>query len=252
MAILLEWDKVGEHLFETGTDHVVLYPAAPIATGGPRHNGYMAGVAWNGVTGVTEKPSGGDETKLWADNIKYLSLRSAEDFGATITAYTYPDEWYECDGSSIVTAASGINVMSVSQQPRKSFCLVYRTLIGNDLKGTDYGYKIHILYGCTTAPSEKANSTVNESPEANEFSWEISTTPVDPKITIDGKALKPTAHVVIDASKAITTTDKAMITTIEEILFGKAADSTVTPATDAIDAAVLMPNEIYAILNPTS
>lgn len=247
MAILLEWDKVGEHFYETGTDHVVLYPAADSSTGGPRANGYLDGVAWNGCTGVTEKPSGGDETKLWADNIKYLSLRSAEDFGATITAYTYPDEWMECDGSKIIVPQTGASLMSVSQQPRKGFCLVYRTLVGNDLQFNDFGYKIHVLYGCSTAPSEKANSTVNENPNANEFSWEISTTPIDPKITINGKALKPTAHVIIDAWKATSVADKAKITTIEELLFGKKGE---TPEAD-VPAQILMPNEIYGILYPT-
>lgn len=251
MAIGLTWDATGEHLYETGVDHVVLYPAASTASGGPGHNGYMAGVAWNGVTGVTETPSGGEETKLWADNIKYLSLRSAEDYGATITAYTYPDEWEECDGSAAVATSAGSAVMSIAQQPRKSFCLAFRTLIGNDLKGNDYGYKIHILYGCTTSPSEKTNSTVNESPEANEFSWEISTSPVDPKITIDGKALKPTARITLDSTKFTGQGDSAKLTAIEEYLFGRAADSTASPTVEARDAQILMPNEIYAILNPS-
>lgn len=255
MARLLEWDKTGEHLYETGVDRVVLYKAAASATDGPHHNGYLAGVAWNGCTGVTEKPSGGDETKLWADNIKYLSLRSAEDYGATITAYTYPTEWEECDGSALVTAESLAGVMSVSQQPRKSFALCFRTLVGNDLAGNDYGYKIHILYGCTTSPSEKTNSTVNESPSANEFSWEISTTPVDPKIG----TMKPTARIVIDVAKinAMTSgTEKtnllAKVAQIEDFLYGHTADDTTTPVTTEQAAQILLPNEIYAILTATS
>lgn len=255
MAILLEWDKTGEHLYETGIDRVVLYRAADSATGGPGSNGYLAGVAWNGCTGVTEKPTGGDETKLWADNIKYLSLRSAEDYGATITAYTYPTEWEECDGSALVTAETLAGVMSVSQQPRKSFALCFRTLVGNDLLGNDYGYKIHILYGCTTSPSEKTNSTVNESPSANEFSWEISTTPVDSKIS----TLKPTARVVIDVAKVKAMpsgTEKtallAKIATIEEKLYGKKGDATAQPAVPDTPAQILLPNELYAILTATS
>lgn len=254
----LEWDKTGEHLYETGVSNVVLYKALDSATDGPGNNGYAAGVAWNGVTGVTETPSGGEETKLWADNIKYLSLRSAEDYGATITAYTYPDAWAECDGSAYIDVAGAFSsvdgVFQISQQPRKSFCIAFKTLVGNDLAGNDYGYKLHILYGCTTSPSEKTNSTVNESPEANEFSWEISTTPVDPQITISGKTLKPTGRIVIDAYKITNMTDgtaktAAMekLTTIENNLFGTDAAG----ATAGITAHVLLPSQIYAILNPT-
>lgn len=244
----LKWDAVGEHLYETGTSNVAIYPAASTIDGGPRHNGYDAGVAWNGCTGVTEKPSGGDETKLWADNIKYLSLRSAEDYGATITCYTFPKEFAECDGAVILEAAGGSKIMEVSQQPRKSFCLAWKTLVGNDLLGNDYGYKLHILYGCTTAPSERANSTVNESPSANEFSFEISTTPIDPDITISGKKLKATAHLVLDASAIPSGSsgdaDRAKLATIEDWLFGTQGDS-------ATDPQILMPNEIYAILYPS-
>ena len=257
MPRLLEWDKAGEHLYETGVDRVVLYPAASSATGGPHANGYLAGVAWNGCTGITETPSGGEETKLWADNIKYLSLRSAEDYGATITAYTYPEEWAECDGSAYATATTVLpaGIMSISQQPRKSFALCFRTLVGNDLAGNDFGYKLHILYGCTTSPSEKSNSTVNESPEANEFSWEISTTPVDPKIG----TLKPTARIVIDVAKinamdsgTLKTDLLAKVAQIEDYLYGHPADATTTPATTEQAAQVLLPNEIYAILAATS
>ena len=254
----LSWDGTGEHLYETGVSNVVLYKAVASPTGGPGSNGYGNGVAWNGVTGITETPSGGEETKLWADNIKYLSLRSAEDYGATITAFTYPDAWAECDGSAYIDVAGAFaettGVLQVSQQPRTSFCLAFKTIVGNDTKTNDYGYKLHLLYGCTTSPSEKTNSTVNESPEANEFSWEISTTPVDPQITIGGKALKPTGRVVIDAYKITNMTDgadktaaMAKLTEIENNLFG--TDTVGTTA--GITAHVLLPNEIYAILNPT-
>lgn len=259
----LVWDAVGEHLYETGTDHVVLYKAADTPTGGERNTGYLAGVAWNGCTGVTETPSGGEETKLWADNIKYLSLRSAEDYGATITAYTYPVEWEECDGSAaIAIPAAGTGtaaipgVMTISQQPRKGFCLAFRTLVGNDQKGSDFGYKIHILYGCSTSPSEKANKTVNESPEANEFSWTISTQPIEPNLTVDGKVIKPTARIVLDVSQisrlassdASRTAALTKIQLIEDYLFGRDADSTASPAVEALNPSILTPSEIYSIL----
>lgn len=264
MGNKLEWDKTGEHFYETGTDHVALYVAADTPTGGISGVGgtgtgpYLAGVAWNGCTGVTESPSGGEETKLWADNIKYLSLRSAEDIGATVTAYTYPPEWEECDGSILASMVTGESssldgVMAISQQGRKGFCLAFRTLVGNDAKGNDFGYKIHILYGCSTSPSEKANKTVNESPEANEFSWTIATSPIEPSLTIDGKVIKPTARVVIDASQvsrmssgAAKTAALAKIQQIEDNLFGK--DST-QGETDGIVAHILTPAEIYSILN---
>lgn len=260
MGRIIKWDQLGEHLYETGVDHVVLYPAADTPTGGPRSNGYLSGVAWNGITGITQKPSGGEETKLWADNIKYLSLRSAEDFGATITAYTYPVEWEECDGSYAITAETVAGIMSLSQQPRKTFGLAYRTLVGNDLLGNDYAYKLHLIYGCTTSPSERANSTVNESPSANEMSWEVSTTPLDPEITVSGKVLKPTAHIEIDVSQIAklpsTDTHKIAllekIATIEEFLYGREADSEASPAVTEITPQLLLPKDIYTILTATN
>lgn len=263
----LVWDATGNHLYETGIDHVVLYKAADTATGGERNTGYLAGVAWNGCTGITETPSGGEETKLWADNIKYLSLRSAEDYGATITAYTYPVEWEECDGSAtydIPAAGTGTvavpGIMSISQQPRKGFCLAFRTLVGNDQKGSDFGYKIHILYGCSTSPSEKANKTVNESPEANEFSWTISTQPIEPNLTIGGKVIKPTARIVLDVSQltrldqtsSTYSTNMPKIKTIEDYLFGRNADATANPAVEALNPSILYPSEIYSILTTGS
>lgn len=251
----LVYNAAGTRLYETGVSDVVLYVAANTPTGGEGNTGYMAGVAWQGCTGITETPSGGDETKLWADNIKYLSMRSAEDYGATVTAFMYPDEWAECDGSSLLAD----NILSVSQQPRKGFCLAFKTIVGSDQKGDDYGYKIHILYGCTTSPSERSNPTVNESPTATEFSWTLSTNPIDPKITVNGKKLKPTARIVIDVSKVTSMTDgaektaaMAKIKQIEDALWGVDADSTVEPAITGSNSKILMPNEVYTILTANS
>ena len=195
----IEWDKVGERLYETGVDRGVLYPQVSGA--------YPKGVAWSGLTNVTESPSGAEATPLYADNIKYLNLLSNEDFACTIEAYTYPDEFAECDGSAAL--ATGVQI---SQQNRKMFGFSYRTKLGNDVDGDDFGYKIHLVYGCLAAPSEKSRATVNDSPEATTMSWEVSTTPVN----VPG--FKPTAHVVIDSTKA----DPEKLTAFEEILYGKA------------------------------
>ena len=206
----LVWDKIGERYYETGVDHGVLYV---------QENGaYSNGVAWSGLTTVTESPSGAEATPLYADNIKYLNLLSNEDFACTIEAYTYPDEFAECDGSASI--ATGV---TISQQKRKMFGFSYRTRLGNDVDGDDYGYKIHLVYGCLAAPSERSNGSVNDSPEATTMSWEVSTTPVS--VTVDGKDLKPTAHVVIDSTKA----DKAKLAALEDILYGKDGDSSTTP-----------------------
>ena len=199
----LVWDKIGEHIYETGVDRGVLYPQA---------NGkYPNGVAWNGLTGVTESPSGADATDMYADNQKYLSLRAAETFGATIEAYTYPDEFAECDGSAAL--ADGVKI---GQQNRKTFGFSYRTLIGNDTEGTDKGYIIHLVYGATASPSSKTRSSVNESPEAVTFSWEISTTPVN----VTG--FKPTATIEIDSTKISAKALKA----IEAKLYGDDTNGT--------------------------
>ena len=199
----LVWDKIGEHFYETGVDRGVLYPQA---------NGkYPNGVAWNGLTGVTESPSGADATDMYADNQKYLSLRAAETFGATIEAYTYPDEFAECDGSAAL--ADGVKI---GQQTRKTFGFSYRTLIGNDTEGTDKGYIIHLVYGATASPSSKTRSSVNESPEAVTFSWEISTTPVN----VTG--FKPTATIEIDSTKISAKALKA----IEAKLYGDDTNGT--------------------------
>lgn len=229
----LTWDAVGERLYETGVDHGVIYPMGT--------NGYKIGVAWNGLTGVTESPSGAEATPLYADNIKYLNLYSAEDFGGTIESYTYPDEFAECNGEAELVTNSGIRM---AQQARKKFCFAYRTLVGNDEKGNEYGYKIHIVYGAQASPSETANATVNDSPEAITFSHEFTTTPVDVKDA------KPTAHIEIDSTK-FTGDNKAKLQEIEDNLFGRDADSTANPAVTAIDPHVLFPADLVAIMNGT-
>ena len=198
----LQWDKTGERLYETGLDRGVLYPMD--ATGA-----YPKGVVWNGLTAVNESPSGAEASPLYADNIKYLNLMSAEEFGASIEAYTYPDEFAVCDGSAEV--ATGV---IVGQQPRKPFGLCYRTAIGNDVAGTEHGYKIHIVYGCLAAPSEKGYQTINDSPEAITFSWEVTTTPVE----VPG--FKPSATLIIDSTKDTAAEMKA----IEDVLYGKDAE----------------------------
>lgn len=203
----ITWDDTGKRLYETGVDRGVLYP---IQEGGQ----YTKGVPWNGLTAVTESPSGAESTAIYADNIKYLNLQSAEEFGATIEAYTYPDEFAECDGSAPI--ASNVTGVIVGQQSRKMFGLSYRTLIGNDVNGGAHGYKLHLIYGCLASPSEKAYSTVNDSPEAITFSWEVSTTPVN----VPG--LKPTASITIDSTKANPTKLEAL----EKILYG---DETAEP-----------------------
>lgn len=193
----LVWDQVGERLYETGTKKGVLYPF--------ESNAYAKGVAWNGLTAVTESPSGAEATAIYADDIKYLNLRSAEEFGATIEAYTYPDEFAECDGSAYI--APGIKI---GQQKRKMFGFSYTTTVGNDTEGDDHGYKIHLVYGATASPSEKSYQTINDSPEAITFSWEVATTPVEVK------GFKPTATLEIDSTKV----DADKLKALEDILYG--------------------------------
>lgn len=193
----LVWDQVGERLYETGTKKGVLYPF--------EGNAYAKGVAWNGLTAVTESPSGAEATAIYADDIKYLNLRSAEEFGATIEAYTYPDEFAECDGSAYI--APGIKI---GQQKRKMFGFSYTTTLGNDTEGDDHGYKIHLVYGATASPSEKSYQTINDSPEAITFSWEVATTPVEVK------GFKPTATLEIDSTKV----DADKLKALEDILYG--------------------------------
>ena len=203
----LVWDAVGEHLYETGVDQGVLYPWDST------QNAYGAGVAWNGLTTITETPSGADFTAIYADNIKYLNLQAAEEFGGTIEAYTYPDEWMECDGSAEIATGAVIG-----QQARKSFGLCYRTKIGNDVDSSEHGYKLHIVYGCLATPSERAYQTINDSPEAISFSWEFQTTPV-PVLDSNGQPIngaKPTSIITIDSTKA----DATKLATLEGILYG--------------------------------
>lgn len=194
----LKWDQTGERLFETGLDRGVLFPMGDSGE-------YDHGVAWNGLSNINESPSGGEATAVWADNIKYLNLMSAEDFGATIEAYTYPTEFEACDGSAEI--APGV---TIGQQARKMFGLSYRTLIGNDVVGQKYGYKIHLVYGAMASPSEKSRQTVNDSPEATSMSWDLTTTPVD----VDG--FDPTAHLIIDSTKI--SADK--LAALEKLLYG--------------------------------
>ena len=212
----LVWDESGKRVYETGVRNGVLYVQG--------ENGqYQQGVAWNGLTAVTESPSGAEPTALYADDIKYLELFSAEEFGATIEAYTYPEEFEACDGS----ASLGEGV-SIGQQDRKAFGLCYRTVVGNDVKGNEHGYKLHLIYGAKAKPSEKAYATVNDSPEAVTFSWEVSTTPVN----VAG--FKPTASVTIDSTKI--QADK--LKTIEDKLYG----------TETQEPTLLMPDEIKQLI----
>lgn len=207
----LTWDASGERLYETGVKQGVLYVMD--------NNAYGNGVAWNGLTAITESPSGAESTPLYADDIKYLDLRSTEEFGATIEAYTYPDEFAACDGSA--SLADGV---SIGQQARKMFGLCYRTTVGNDTDGTDHGYKLHLIYGATASPSEKAYETINDSPEAITFSWEITTTPV----SVTG--FKPTASITIDSTKA----DPTCLAALEEKLYGGTSTEPTLPLPDEV------------------
>lgn len=202
--VALAWDQIGERIYETGVSHGVLY--IPDNTGA-----YADGYAWNGLTTITESPSGAESNPQYADNIKYINLQSAEEFGATVEAFTYPEEFEQCDGTAL------INGVAIGQQTRKPFGLAYRSLMGNDLEGTDYGYKLHLIYGASAAPSEKAHSTVNDSPEAITFSWELTTTPVGVG-EIGGITYKPTAKLTIDSTKV----DAGDLAALEAILYGDA------------------------------
>lgn len=213
----ITWDNVGEKTYETGVDQGVLYP---ISSAGK----YDKGVAWNGLTAVNEKPSGAEATDLYADNIKYLSIRSAEKFDCTIEAYTYPDEFGVCDGSAEIVTG-----VKIGQQTRKVFGLCYRTLIGDDVNGQEKGYKLHFVYGATASPSEKNFQTVNDSPEAIKFSWECKTTPVP----VEG--FKPSATLEIDSTKI----SAAALQAIEDAVYG----------TSSKDAYLPLPNEVKALID---
>lgn len=214
----LVWDNTGDRLYETGVKNCVLYPQVEGA--------YPKGVAWNGITAVTESPSGAEANPLYADDIKYLNLISAEEFGATIEAYMYPEEFAECDGSAAI--AKGV---MIGQQKRKAFGLAYKTTLGNDTEGNEYGYKLHIIYNALASPSEKSYATINDSPEAITFSWEVTTTPVN----VTG--MKPTSSITIDSTKA----DPTKLAALEEKLFGSADSEAMLPLPDEI--ATLMKTE---------
>ena len=219
----LKWDQTGERFYETGVKNGVLY----IPTGGA----YTKGVAWNGLTAVTESPSGAEATPLYADDIKYLNLISTEEFGATIEAYTYPDEFAECDGSAEL--ATGVYI---GQQPRKTFGLCYKTTLGNDEDGNSHGYKLHLIYGAKAAPTEKAYATINDSPEAITFSWELTTTPVPVKNA------KPTASITIDSTKV----NSGKLAALEDILYGK--DGTGDGNTGDTEPRLPLPDEIATLM----
>lgn len=220
----VKWDQTGERLYETGVDRGVVYPQAS-------NGSYPKGAGWNGLTAVTESPSGAEPTPLWANNHKYLTLMSAEEFGATIEAYTYPDEFAECDGSAKL--AKGVRI---GQQKRKTFGFTYRTKVGNDVDGESYGYKLHLVYGALAAPSEKNRQTINEDPEATTMSWEISTTPVE----VDG--FEPTSHLEIDS----TTADPEKLAALETILYGK--DPTTLDGPDGVDPRLPLPDEVATLM----
>lgn len=216
----LVWDETGKRFYETGVKNCALYVQ-------DSSGAYPKGVAWNGITAITESPSGAEATPIYADDMKYLNLFSTEEFGATVEAYTYPDEFAECDGSAELTAG-----VMIGQQARKAFGLVYKTTLGNDVSGNDLGYKLHIIYGAKAAPSEKAYATINDSPEAITFSWELSTTPVEIK------GHKPTASITIDSTKV----DAEKLKALEVILFGS----------ESADARLPLPDEILSTIAPAA
>lgn len=220
---MLVWDQIGERIYETGIDRGVLYPYSDGA--------YTNGVAWSGLTSVSESPSGAEDTALYADNLKYLNLKSAEDFGLTIECLTYPDEWMKCNGGAELAAG-----VVLGQQRRTTFGLSYRTKIGNDTEGEDYGYKLHLVYGCSASPSEISYGTINDSPEANTFSYEITTTaiPVD-GVDADGKPYRAVASITVDSTKV----DKAKLKALEDILYGGSGEDSV--------AKLPLPDELKTI-----
>lgn len=208
----IKWDQTGQRLYETGVDHGVLYIP-------DESSDYVGGVAWNGLTGVTESPSGAEANPIYADNKKYLNLYSAEEFGASIEAFTYPEEFELCDGTAELSPG-----VTIGQQSRKAFGLSYRTLIGNDVEGTDHGYKLHMIYGAMAAPSEKAHTTVNDSPEALTFSWELTTTAVE----VEG--FKPSASLTVNSTKV----DPAGLAALEAVLYGAEIEEPRLPLPDEV------------------
>lgn len=227
----LAWDQLGEKFYETGVDRGVLYKFDKSTTT------YGKGVAWNGLTSVEESPSGAESNKFYADNIVYANIMSAEEFAFTINAYTYPDEFKSCNG--VKTIATGV---TIGQQTRDSFGFSYRSLIGNDTEGTDKGYKIHLVYGCLASPSSKTNSTVNESPEPGEMSWEVNTTPIN----VTG--FKPTAHLEIDSTKFTTEEAKAKLKAFENYLYGTDTEGTTT----GTDPQLPLPAKVVELLGDSA
>lgn len=225
----LKWDQVGERYFKTGVDHGVIYPQ--------KEGKYPKGAVWNGLTNVTENPSGAEDNKQFADNMPYLNLKSAEEFGLTIECFMYPDEFKQCNGE-----AELLEGVSMRQQRRNTFGFSYRTKIGNDTEGEDYGFELHLVYGCSAAPSEQSNSTINDSPEAATFSFEVSTTPVQVsgKDPVTGKPFKPTSHIVIDSTKV----DETTMATLESILYG----SNGTGEGSGTDPRLPLPDELKELL----
>lgn len=215
----IQWDKVGERIFEAGIDHGVLYIPNNVGE-------YNTGFAWNGLTTVTESPSGAEPQPQYADNMKYVVLYSYEEFSGTIEAFTYPDEFSQCDGTAMPQAG-----VAIGQQPRKMFGCSYRTLVGNDTEGTEHGYKLHLIYGATASPSEKARSTINDSPEALNFSWDFTTTPVP----VTG--YKPTSYLVIDSTKV----DATALGQLQDLLYG----------TVGVDPALPAPDDVLALFAGT-
>lgn len=224
----IKWDQIGERKFKTGVDHGVLYPQ--------KNGAYPKGVAWNGLTTVNKTPSGAEDNKLYADNMQYLNIKSAETLGLTIECYMYPDEFAECNGESEI--APGV---LLGQQRRNTFGFSYRNKIGNDTEGEDYGYEINLVYGCSASPSEQSNNTINDSPEAATFSYEISTTPVNVSgVGPDGKPYKPAASITIDSTKV----SRDKIVELEAILYGKEGTYTKTSDTTFDDG-----KEYYELVN---
>lgn len=231
----IQWDQVGTRYYENGVDHAVLYLVNSDGT-------YSNGVAWNGLTSVSESPSGADANKLWADNMNYLTLYGIEEFGASIEAYTYPDEFAECDGSRTLMAG-----VTIGQQTRKGFGLCYRTKIGNDTVGNDFGYKLHLIYGCRASPSDRSYETINDSPDAISFSWEITTTPVEVIIGTGANAVtyQPTASLIIDSRDFATEQLKTKLAGLEDVLYGTGT----TTGTGGTNPRLPLPAEIITLLS---
>lgn len=225
----LAWDEAGKKLYETGTRYGVLYPEVDTDEPGA----FKGGVAWNGLTGVDESPSGADPNNLWADDQKYLVMRGAEEFGFTIKAYTYPDEFEACDGS-----ASPVSGVSFGQQKRMPFGFCYRSVLGNDAKLENYGYKLHLIYGATANPSERSYATINDNPDAIEFSWDCETTPVATTVKINGETLKAVSCITIDSTKFATEALRTKLDALEAALYGD----------DDNDPRLPSPDEVYNML----